>query len=119
MDRVEAVGVHVVRQTAGAADATDEDDVLLREAEVGHYLLGLGEDRVVAAARAPADLLVGHEVLAGELAEDRLVLGAQRWAAVAGRLRRLSLGGGRGTVAVALDRVGRARFAHGSDCPLR
>ena len=36
-------------------------------AEVGHHLLGLGEDRVVAAAGAPADLLVGHEVLAGQL----------------------------------------------------
>ena len=35
-------------------------------AEVGHHLLGLGEDRVVAAARAPAHLLVGHEVLAGQ-----------------------------------------------------
>ena len=35
-------------------------------AEVGHHLLGLGEDRVVAAAGAPADLLVGHEVLAGQ-----------------------------------------------------
>ena len=35
-------------------------------AEVGHHLLGLGEDGVVAAAGAPADLLVGDEVLAGE-----------------------------------------------------
>ena len=55
----------------------DEDDVLLRHAEVGHLLLGLGEDRVVAAARAPADLLVGHEVLPGQL-DDRRVLGAER-----------------------------------------
>jgi hypothetical protein len=54
VDRVEAVRVHVVRQPAGAADAADEDDVLLRHAEVGHLLLGLGEDRVVAAAGAPA-----------------------------------------------------------------
>ena len=55
----------------------DEDDVLLRVAEVGHHLLGLGEDRVVAAARAPADLLVGHEVLAGQL-DDGGVLRAER-----------------------------------------
>ena len=46
-------------------------------AEVGHHLLGLGEDRVVAAARAPADLLVGHEVLAGER-DDLRVLRAER-----------------------------------------
>ena len=40
-------------------------------AEVGHDLLGLGEDRVVAAAGAPADLLVGHEVLPGQLDDLR------------------------------------------------
>ena len=67
VDRVEPVGVHVVRQPAGAADARDEHDVLPRHAEVRHHLLGLGEDRVVAAARAPAHLLVGHEVLPGQL----------------------------------------------------
>ena len=55
---VEPVGVHVVRQPARAADAGDEDDVLLRVAEVGHHLLGLREDRVVPAAGAPAHLLV-------------------------------------------------------------
>ena len=77
VDGVEAERVHVVRQPARAADARDEDDVLLRVAEVGHHLLGLGEDRVVAAAGAPADLLVGHEVLAGQL-DDGRVLGAQR-----------------------------------------
>ena len=77
VDRVEAVRVHVVRQPAGAADARDEHDVLLLVAEVGHDLLGLGEDRVVAAAGAPADFLVGHEVLPGEL-DDRGVLGAER-----------------------------------------
>ena len=48
----------------------------LRHAEVGHLLLGLGEDRVVAAAGAPADLLVGHEVLPGQL-DDLGVLGAE------------------------------------------
>ena len=42
VDRVEAVGVHVVRQPAGAADAGDEDDVLLRHAEVGHHPSGSG-----------------------------------------------------------------------------
>ena len=77
VDGVEAVGVHVVRQPAGAADAADEDDVLLGVAEVGHHLLGLGQDRVVAAAGAPADLLVGHEVLAGER-DDLGVLRAER-----------------------------------------
>ena len=66
VDRVEAVRVHVVREAAGAADAADEDDVLLGDPEVGHHLLRLGQDRVVAAARAPLRILDG-EVLAGEL----------------------------------------------------
>ncbi len=59
VDGVEAVGVHVVREAARAADAGDEDEVLARDAELGQHLLHLREDRVVAAARAPADVLVG------------------------------------------------------------
>jgi hypothetical protein len=67
VDRVHPVGVHVVREARGAADAGDEDDVLARDAELGHEALHRGEDRVVAAARAPAHLLVGLEVLGLEL----------------------------------------------------
>ena len=67
VDGVEAVGVHVVGRAARAADAADEDDVLARVAEVGHDPLRLGQDGVVAAARAPAHFLVGDEVLAREL----------------------------------------------------
>src|SRR4026209_2055522 len=77
VERGKAVLIHVVREPAGAADPRDEHDVLLRVAEVGHHLLGLGEDRVVAAARAPADLLIRHEVLPRE-PDDLGVLGAQR-----------------------------------------
>ena len=66
VDAVEAVGVHVVGEAAAAADAGDEYNVLFGYIEVGHELLGLGEDGVVAAAGAPADFLVGDEVLAGE-----------------------------------------------------
>ena len=66
MDAVEPVRVHVIRQAARAADAGDEDDVLARQAEIGHQLLRLREDRIVAAPRAPAHLLIGHEVLPGE-----------------------------------------------------
>ena len=63
VDRVEPVGVHVVREPARAADPGDEDDVLPGDAEVGHHLLDGRQDRVVPAARAPADVLVGLEVL--------------------------------------------------------
>ena len=64
VDRMEAVRVHVVREAARAADAGKEDEVLARDAEVGEDALHLGEDRVVAAAGAPADVLIGLEVLA-------------------------------------------------------
>ena len=68
MDRVHAVGVEVVREAARAADAGDEDDVLALEAELGQEGLHRGEDDVVAAAGAPAHLLVGGEVALGLLA---------------------------------------------------
>src|SRR5207249_10203359 len=58
VDAVEAVSVHVIRQAAGAADARDEDDLLPRHAEIGHQLLGLRQDRVVAAAGARSHFLV-------------------------------------------------------------
>ena len=41
------------------------DDVLAGYAEFGHEALDGGQDRVVTAARAPADFLVGLEVLGG------------------------------------------------------
>ena len=58
VDRVEAVGRHIVREARGAADAGDEHHVFRRELEVGHRALNRLDDRVVAAARAPANLLV-------------------------------------------------------------
>ena len=66
VDAVDAVGVHVVGKAAGAADAGDEDEVLARDAQRRQHLLHLGQDRVVAAAGAPADVLVGLEVLLGQ-----------------------------------------------------
>ena len=63
VDRVHPVGVHVVREAARAADAGDEHRVLGRDAELGHQLLDGEQDAVVAAAGAPADLLVAGPVL--------------------------------------------------------
>src|SRR5205809_485246 len=77
VDRVEPVGVHVVRKPTRAADPRDEDDVLLRDAEVRHRLLHGGEDRVVPAPGAPPDVLVGLEVLLRVLGRF-LRLGAAR-----------------------------------------
>src|SRR5690606_32317520 len=72
VDGVHPVGVEVVREAAGAADAGDEDDVLPAQAEVGQERLHGLEYGVVTAPGAPADLLVGGEVLARE----QLVLAA-------------------------------------------
>src|SRR5262249_25391235 len=59
---VHAVRLHVVRETRSAADARHEDELLARNAELRHEALHRGQDRVVAAAGTPADLLVGLEV---------------------------------------------------------
>ena len=71
VDRVHAVGVHVVREPARAADARDEHDVLPAQPQLGQEALHRGEDRVVPAPGAPAHLLVGLEVL-GRLLGVRL-----------------------------------------------
>src|SRR5207253_2645259 len=67
VDRVHAVGLHVVREARRAADARDEHHVLALDAELRHEALHRRQDRVVAATRAPADLLVGLEVFCGQL----------------------------------------------------
>ncbi len=67
VDGVHPVGVEVVREPRAAADAGDEDGVLALDAQGGEELADGGEDGVVAAAGAPADLLVGGVVLRGLL----------------------------------------------------
>src|SRR5690606_24337426 len=54
---------HVIGKARGAADARDEDRVLGLERQVGAGLLHRLQDRVVAAAGAPAHLLVAGVVL--------------------------------------------------------
>ena len=54
VDAVEPVGAHVVRQAARAADAGDEDRLLRLQPLVAAEPLHGREDRVVAAALAPA-----------------------------------------------------------------
>src|SRR5437879_13642942 len=67
VDRVESVGVHVVRETARATDAGDEHEVLAWQTELRHDALDLIENRVVAAPRAPANLLSGGSRFVGHL----------------------------------------------------
>jgi hypothetical protein len=67
VDGVHAVGVEVVREAARAADPGHEHGVLAFDAQGGQELADGGEHGVVAAAGAPADLLVGGEVARGLL----------------------------------------------------
>ena len=66
VDRVHPVAVHVVGEPRGAADAGDDDGVLPLHAQRRHHALERRQDGVVAAAGAPAHLLIGGEVLAVE-----------------------------------------------------
>src|SRR5690606_9495522 len=63
VDRVEAVALDVVRKAARAADAADEHRLRRIGADLRQRALHGLEDRIVAAARAPADLLVALPVL--------------------------------------------------------
>jgi hypothetical protein len=63
---VDAVGVHIIRKAAGAADARNEHDVFFRHANIGQCFLHLGQDGVIATARAPTDSLVRYKIFAVE-----------------------------------------------------
>ena len=56
VDGLHGVGVHVVGQTAGAADAADDGGVVGSNANLGHGLVQRGKEEMVTAARAPAGL---------------------------------------------------------------
>ena len=58
VDPVDAVGLHVVRETAGTADPRDEDELLARHLQRGQHLLHLCQNGVVSATGTPAYVLV-------------------------------------------------------------
>ena len=55
---VEAVRVHVVRQTRGAADTRDDGHIIGRGADFGHRFMQAAEHGVVAASGTPANVLI-------------------------------------------------------------
>src|SRR2546425_448505 len=63
MNGVKTERVHVVGEAAGAANSADDDEFLARDAELREHRLHSGQNRIVAAAGAPADLLVGLKIL--------------------------------------------------------
>lgn len=64
VDRVEAIGLEVVREAARAADPADEHDVLATQPQLRQEIADGVENDVVATAGAPADLLVAGEIFA-------------------------------------------------------
>src|SRR5215203_4975221 len=63
VDRVHAVGVHVVRETRRAADTGNDHGVLALDPELGHKALERCKHRIVTTARAPAHLLITGKIL--------------------------------------------------------
>ncbi len=63
---MEAEGVHVIGEAAGAANAGHDHEIFALDAELGEHGLYGGENGIVAAAGTPADFLVGLEVFFGE-----------------------------------------------------
>src|SRR5260370_38709756 len=66
MNRMETERIHVVREAAGAADAGNHHKIFALDAELGKHRLHRGENGVVAAAWAPADLLVRLKIFFGQ-----------------------------------------------------
>ena len=63
---VKAEGVHVIGEAAGAADSGNHHELFARDAQLGENGLHGGKNGVVAAARAPANFLVGLKILLGQ-----------------------------------------------------
>src|ERR1700739_1510382 len=63
VNRMQPIGFQVIRETARAPDAADEDDVLPPAPPVRQEGANRVEDDVVATAGAPPDFLVGGEIL--------------------------------------------------------
>ena len=66
VDRVEAVARDVIGKARRAADAGDEHHLVRRATDLGERRADALQDRIVAAAGAPAHLLVGSEILGGQ-----------------------------------------------------
>ena len=72
MNRVDAVGVHVIGKPAGTTDAGDEDDLFGRHAQRRQDLLHLGQNRIVPTARAPANFLIAGKILGRQDRQNNL-----------------------------------------------
>ena len=58
--------IHVIGETAAAADTGDKHDVFLRDSQAGHHFLYLGQDGIISASGTPAHFLVGGKIFGGQ-----------------------------------------------------
>ena len=65
---VESVRGHVVGKTGRAADARHKDGVFSPHSQLRQRALNAFQDRIVSATGTPANLLIGSEILRGQLA---------------------------------------------------
>src|SRR5258706_9360645 len=63
MDSVKAVGVHIIGEPAGTSDAGDKYHIMPRNIQLGHNTLYLCKDGIIAATRAPSNVLIRLEIL--------------------------------------------------------
>src|SRR3546814_16592183 len=59
VNRMEAIGFHIIGKARRAADAADDHGIFGRGADLGHRVLDRLHDRILAAAGTPADFLIG------------------------------------------------------------
>ena len=63
MDRMHSIGIHVIGETAAAADTGNYHNILPGYSERRHDLLHLGQDGIIAASGAPAHFLIRCKIL--------------------------------------------------------
>ena len=63
MDRMHAIGIHIIREPAATANPGYYNNVLPGYPQSRHDLLHLGEDDIIPASRAPANFLISGKVL--------------------------------------------------------
>src|SRR5450432_4146531 len=65
MDGMHAIGIHVIRETAAAADTRNDNNIFPGYTHCWHHFLHLRKYRIITATRAPAYFLVSDKIPGG------------------------------------------------------
>jgi hypothetical protein len=63
MDGMHAIGIHIIRKAAAAADPGYDHDILAGNTQGRHYFLHLCQDGIITASRTPSHFLVSGKIL--------------------------------------------------------